>query len=354
LVDYEDLHAALDEARTWWPLAFGGDAEGINWDEALAKACDLSNERSAATALGELLLPRSLIEVAQGLRGPARAELVVNPSRGLASVPWELLVLPDDGRRLIDIFDVRSAVPATVIGAPRHAQGSLHGAPMYVVDPVTGLPAVLTVAACEAWETRTATLDWQPQSYVDRELLRTSLAACRPSRLTFFGHCVPASEDASATGIMLSDHGGVPGSTKPIAGGRSLAAHDLLTDGSHQPTRQGQDLSWTFPPRVALIACGSGLDQTFLEPLGLVAALIESGADVVVASRWVLPSDLVTHGATTALGLAVDACLMDGWPTRALNAWKREKLLEWTTEPRLSNCPALWSSMVSYEVPSSF
>ena len=45
-----------------------------------------------------------------------------------------------------------------------------------------------------------------------------------------------------------------------------------------------------MPPRVALLACGSGGDYQFDEATGLVAAMILGGAQLVTATLWSLPT----------------------------------------------------------------
>lgn len=349
ILDVDDVDDVLESAYEWWPLSIVGADPELDLGAALRAAADPLKESAAAENLGELLLPEGLVDRVDLATSSRRPQLVVNPSPSLASLPWEVLTLPGDGRRLVEVFDVRMAVPATVVGAFRPPGREYYSEAVFVVDPVTRLGRVLPTESVSAWERRIGTAPWFPQEFVDREMLKAHLLTQQPRRLTFFGHCLPAAEDASAAGIMLSDHAAVPGATRSVSGGRPLAAHDLLAESAGN----GDAGMWSLPPNVGLVACGSGLDQAFPEPLGLVAAVMERGADVVMASRWTLPSDQTTGGATTALGLAVDEALASSDPISHLNEWKRQQLRAWVDAPSLGTSPVLWASIAAYSMPSA-
>lgn len=70
----------------------------------------------------------------------------------------------------------------------------------------------------------------------------------------------------------------MPGDANAIGDHRPLTASDLMA------------LRLPMPPRVALLACGSGGDYQFDEATGLVAAMILNGAQLVTATLWSLPT----------------------------------------------------------------
>jgi len=109
-----------------------------------------------------------------------------------------------------------------------------------------------------------------------------------------------------------------------------------------------------MPNRVALIACESGGEVRFAEPVGLVAAALHAGAQYVTATRWTLPTDAglrrFAPGATpetTVLPdsvVAVDAAHEASDPVAALNNWQREKAERWEAKGRLEDSPIIWGA----------
>src|SRR6201999_888312 len=83
---------------------------------------------------------------------------------------------------------------------------------------------------------------------------------------------------ADRAAIHLACTAGAPGDADPIGDPRPLTASDLMS------------LRLPMPPRVALLACGSGGDYQFDEATGLVAAMILGGAQLVTARSWSLPT----------------------------------------------------------------
>src|SRR5262249_38955493 len=117
----------------------------------------------------------------------------------------------------------------------------------------------------------------------DRRWL-AALLAQTPSRLLYVGHA--SSADAQHDHAAQADHAALhlactaaaPGDADTIGDHRPLTAPDLMS------------LRLPMPPRVALLACGSGGDYRFDEAAGLVAAMILGGAQLVTATLWSLPT----------------------------------------------------------------
>lgn len=118
-------------------------------------------------------------------------------------------------------------------------------------------------------------------------------------RLLYVGHVSGApveggqSEDVT---LHLCCGPGTEGLTDMVRAHRPLSAKDLLL--GTLPLRAdgvpGAGL-WPAPARVALIACESGGDLRFAESFGLASAMIHNGAELVTATRWVLPTSFAFH-----------------------------------------------------------
>ena len=83
---------------------------------------------------------------------------------------------------------------------------------------------------------------------------------------------------ADRAALHLACTASIPGDADAIGDHRPLTASDLMS------------LRLPMPPRVALLACGSGGDYQFDEATGLVAAMILGGAQLVTATLWSLPT----------------------------------------------------------------
>ncbi|MDX3128322.1 hypothetical protein PV367_00510 [Streptomyces europaeiscabiei] len=143
--------------------------------------------------------------------------------------------------------------------------------------------------------------------------------------------------------------------TEPVRTHRPLSAKDLLL--GTLPLRAdgvpGAQL-WPAPPRVALIACESGGDLRFAESFGLATAVIHNGAQLVTATRWVLPTSFAFHRPAglpqsvrplTEAVVAVDAAHEDHDPVRRLRAWQRQQLDRWRADGRIEHSPLLWAAL---------
>nr|BFF27864.1 hypothetical protein GCM10025732_58290 [Glycomyces mayteni] len=184
---------------------------------------------------------------------------------------------------------------------------------------------------------------------VDREALEPRLAEA--ARFLYVGHVTTSKHGLDAR-LHLSCGPGTTGRAAVVNGHRPLTAADLLL--GHRP---GPASPWRMPNRVALIACESGGEVRFAEPVGLVAAAIHTGASYVTATRWTLPTDEgLRHfapGATAATTVlpeavrAVDAAHGAPDPVAALNAWQRAKADRWEAEGRLEDCPVVWAAFAT-------
>ncbi len=116
-------------------------------------------------------------------------------------------------------------------------------------------------------------------------------------------------------------------------------------------------LQLPIPPRVALLACGSGGDYQFDEATGLVAAMILGGAELVTATLWSLPTAAAyrqfagEHSVDpmAAVVIAVDAAHDEAEGGRAVNRWQREQMRRWR-EGDLAASPLYWAAMVTFAV----
>jgi hypothetical protein len=114
-----------------------------------------------------------------------------------------------------------------------------------------------------------------------------------------------------------------------------------------------------MPPRVALLACGSGGDYQFDEATGLVAAMILSGAQLVTATLWSLPTTAAYRRFAAAgddkadpmadVVIAVDRAHEDTEAGCAVNRWQRAQLRRWR-EGDLAASPLYWGALVTFAV----
>ncbi|MEU1547542.1 CHAT domain-containing protein [Nocardia sp. NPDC005745] len=346
---------------------------------------DYEREYAVAQALSRALLPYGLAAQLYELwqRG-VRPHIRLQPSPRVAQVPWELIA-PDRDVRLIDIADVSLLAPASVVQAPgRIARAWTETAAhpiVAVLDPrIPGFRADSTLGSVLGRMTPEAPLARRMARYlaedrlrpevagpvdafrrtdVDRDWLGAALRA-GASRLIYVGHVTAAapesgrSEDAE---LHLACTADAVGFAEPSRTHRPLTAKDLLlgTHTIHPDPVAGPQL-WPMPSRVALIACESGGDMRFSEALGLTAAMITGGAELVTASRWPLPTDFafqrVAGAPAQALPLQEAICAIDEAheqpdPVTALAAWQRDRSTAWRDTGRIEHSPVLWAAFAT-------
>jgi tetratricopeptide (TPR) repeat protein len=363
----------------------GEGAQGMRRAFETGAMSDHTAEQRLARLLAEALWPDGLTAQIREVSAAGGRPLVrIQPSPGVAQVPWELLAVDDDGTRLIDLADVVTTAPASLRRpgpATRPAPDADAGADavVLVLDPrVPGFradsplgsvlgppgsdPALLSfvqsrldaggvvppvATAAEALRRTDLDRDWLG------EALRKGAR-----RLLYVGHVSGApveggqSEDVT---LHLCCGPGTEGLTDMVRAHRPLSAKDLLL--GTLPLRAdgvpGAGL-WPAPARVALIACESGGDLRFAESFGLASAMIHNGAELVTATRWVLPTSFAFHRLgglpesvrpLTEAVVAVDAAHEDEDPVRRLGVWQRERLDRWRTGGRIEDSPLLWAAM---------
>ncbi|MFQ6329581.1 CHAT domain-containing protein [Nocardia sp. CWNU-33] len=343
------------------------------------------SEYLVAQALSRALLPYGLAVQLYDLytRG-IRPHIRLQPSPRLAQVPWEIIA-PDPALRLVDIADVSLLAPAGIVhsrGRTARAWHDMREQPVVaVLDPripgyradsilgsVLGRMDADTPVARRFAEYHTLgrllpavedAIEAFRRTDVDRDWLGKALRE-GASRLVYVGHVTAAapesgqSEDAE---LHLSCTADTVGFAAPTRAHRPLSAKDLLL-GTHTLTQDPLDgpQLWPIPSRVALIACESGGDMRFSEALGLVAAMINGGAELVTASRWPLPTDLAfqrlagappeAHPLQDAI-CAIDAAHEHPDPTTALAEWQRARLTQWRTDRSIEHSPILWAAFAT-------
>ncbi|MFE6824772.1 hypothetical protein [Streptomyces sp. NPDC057690] len=177
-------------------------------------------------------------------------------------------------------------------------------------------------------------------------------------RLMYVGHVsgAPVEGGQSEDGTLhLCCGPETVGLAEPVRGHRPLAAKDLLL-GTLPLRADGEPGAriWPAPRRVALIGCESGGDLRFAESFGPATAMIHNGAELVTATRWVLPTNLAFHrlaGLSTSVRplseaiVAVDTAHEHHDPVHLLGRWQREQLDHWRSGGRIEHSPLLWAAM---------
>ncbi|MEU6560425.1 CHAT domain-containing protein [Nocardia nova] len=360
------------------------DPAGLEQSLTTGAFSDRSSEYELAQALSRALLPQGLAMQLHALmvRG-VRPHIRLQPSPRVAQVPWEILA-PDPALRLIDIADVSLLAPAGIVHAPDRAERTWAAdrelPVIAVLDPrVPGFRADSELGSVLGRMSATAPLAERVAGYLARQRLRPEvsepLAAFRrtdldrdrlsallragASRLIYVGHVTaapPESGQSENAELHLCCTADTSGFADRLRTHRPLSAKDLLL-GTHTLDAEpvaGPQL-WPMPSRVALIACESGGDLRFTEALGLVAAMINGGAELVTATRWPLPTDLAFQrlaGATEATPLhdvvcAVDAAHEQPDPIATLAHWQRERLTTWRETGTIENSPLLWAAFAT-------
>jgi CHAT domain len=371
-------------------------------------------ELTVAYILGVLLIGTPGWQLLQECMGSPRAVLFVSPSARLARVPWGLLAMPKsgpskeelvrarqeaitasgrvaaqipwqladinehtDGHRLMELVDVLMAVPPNIVHSPRTPAGwdsRRDNPPLLVLDPrvpgqrpdsplgsVLGRPSSQTPLA----EHYTELMRRRPvlpgvdgvvelfrRADADRAWLATLLAQA-PSRLMYVGHASSADGDPNHAGradraaLHLACAAAIPGDADAIGAHRPLTASDLISSGL------------PIPPRVALLACGSGGDYRFDEATGLVAAMILGGAQLVTATLWSLPTAAAYRQFAAAAGergdpmadlvVAVDGAHEAVDAGCAVNRWQRAQMRRWR-DGDVAATPLYWGALVTFAV----
>ncbi|HEY0229470.1 MAG TPA: CHAT domain-containing protein [Mycobacterium sp.] len=333
--------------------------------------------RLARVPWGLLAVPKS----GPGKEGLVRArqEAITTSGRKAARIPWQLADIDEhtDGHRLIELVDVLMAVPPNIVHAPRTPAGwhsRKDGPPLLVLDPrvpgqrpdselgsVLGRPSAQTPLAQHFAEAATQrpvlpateeVVELFRRQDADRGWLATQLEH-QPSRLLYVGHASSADSDsehasrADRAAIHLACTASIHGDADTIGDHRPLTASDLMS------------LRWPMPPRVAVLACGSGGDYRFDEATGLVAALILSGAQLVTATLWSLPTTAAYRRFAAAgddaadpmadVVIAVDSAHDDTEAGCAVNRWQRAQMRRWRAGD-LTASPLYWGALITFAV----
>ncbi len=410
VVEEPILLAALEELRGALPDPEGAETLADALDRALTAGPFATPERELTLAyiLGVLLISAPAWQLLGECVADPRPLLYISPSARLARIPWGLLAVPlagpsreelvaaraaaittrgttaaripwqradistlTEGHRLMELVDVLMAVPPNIAHAPRTpTQWSERqdGAPLLVLDPrVPGqrpdspLGSVLGRPSGESRLSRhfaevMARRPVLPEAASAVELFRRTdadrgwLAALlqqAPSRLLYVGHASAADRAhgyADRAAIHLACTAALPGGAEPVGDHRPLLAADLMS------------AQLPMPPRVALLACGSGGDYQFDEATGLVAATVLCGSQLVTATLWSLPTTAGYRRFTSSIGdpmadvvIAVDDAHQADDAALALNRWQRAQMRRWR-DGDTSASPLYWAALVSFGV----
>lgn len=325
--------------------------------------------RLARVPWGLLAVPKSGPSKEELVR--ARQDAITAGGRAAARIPWQLADIGQhtDGYRLMELVDVLLAVPPNIVHAPRvpaRWETRKDGAPLLILDPrvpgqrpdsalgsVLGRPEPETPLArhfTDVLRRRSVlpAVDDAVELFRRRDADRTWLAkllAQAPSRLLYVGHASSAGGQADRAALHLADTAETPGDADAIGDHRPLTASDLMA------------LRLPMPPRVALLACGSGGDYQFDEAAGLVAATILGGAQLVTATLWSLPTAAAYRQFTTLAAdpmadvvAAVDrAHDGDADAGCAVDRWQRDRMRRWR-DGDLTASPLYWGAVVTFAV----
>ncbi|MFJ6894401.1 hypothetical protein [Streptomyces hokutonensis] len=365
-------------------LPGAGDGPGGMRRAFTGALAEHDSERRLARTLAEALWPEGLTaQIRQVSERAGRPLVRIQPSPRVAQVPWELLAVDDADVRLIDLADVVTTAPASLRPRKPSAAATTKSADtdpvVLVLDPrvpgfradsplgsVLGPPgsdpellslvrrhldtgaAVPSVATpAEAFRRTDLDRDWL--SGVLRKGAR---------RLLYVGHVsgAPVEGGQSEDGTLhLSCAAETVGLTEPLRTHRPLSAKDLLL-GTLPLRADGEPGAriWPAPARVALIGCESGGDLRFAESFGPATAMLHNGAELVTATRWVLPTSFAFHRLAhlpdsvrplSEAIVAVDAAHEHEDPVHRLGRWQREQLDRWRADGRIEYSPLLWAAL---------
>lgn len=360
-------------------------ADRIEYALTAGAFADYDAEHDLAQALSRTLLPYGLAAQLYDLhvRG-VRPHIRLQPSPRTAQIPWELLA-PDPGLRLLDIADISQLAPSGLVHTPGRTTriwARTRELPIVaVLDPrVPGFRADSALGSVLGRMSAHAPLAERIGEYLAGDRIRPAVsdpveafrredldrawlsAALRAgaSRLLYVGHVTaapPESGRSEHARLHMACSADTSGLAAPERTHRPLSARDLIL-GTHTldaDPRTGPEL-WPIPSRVALIACESGGDLRFGEPLGLLAAMINGGAELITAGRWALPTDLAyrrfagvpadRHPLQETV-CAIDAAHERPDPVAALMRWQRERLAAWRDTRSVGDSPLLWAAFAT-------
>ncbi|MFD4856304.1 hypothetical protein [Streptomyces atratus] len=374
-----EVAGAIRELAAALPGA-GEGAAGMRRAFESGALADHRAERQLAQTLGEALWPEGLTAQIRQVSARAGRPLVrIQPSPRVAQVPWELLAVDNTDTRLLDLADVVTTAPTSLRRQKTAERPAPDSRPVVLVlDPrvpgfradsplgsVLGPPGSdpellslvqrhLDAGAVEPSPTTPA--EAFRRTDLDRDWLGRVLRK-GARRLMYVGHIsgAPVEGGQSEDGTLhLCCGPETVGLTEPVRTHRPLSAKDLLL-GTLPLRGDGEPgaLIWPAPPRVALIGCESGGDLQFAESFGLATAMLHSGAELVTATRWILPTSFAFHRLAdvpesvrplSELIVAVDAAHEDRDPVHRLGRWQRERLARWRADGRIEHSPLLWAA----------
>jgi hypothetical protein len=416
VIDEPTLLAALQELADALPEPRPSESRRDAIDRALTSGpfAAPDTELTVAYILGVLLIGTPGWQLLTECLASPRAVLFISPSARLARVPWGLLAMPKsgptaeeliraraasftsagvtpaqipwqladigmhtDGYRLMELVDVLLAVPPNIVHSPRAPASwasRQDGPPVLVLDPrvpgqlpdsalgsVLGRPSAQTPLARHF----TGLMQRRPvlpavdaavqlfrRQDADRGWLALLLAQT-PSRLMYVGHASSADRGPDHVGradraaLHLACTATISGDAGAVGDHRPLTASDLIS------------LRLPIPPRVALLACGSGGDYQFDEPTGLVAAMILGGAQLVTATLWSLPTTAAYRqfaprcddpaDPMADIVVAVDRAHQTVEAGCAVNHWQREQMRRWRAGV-ITASPLYWGALVTFAV----
>jgi len=370
----------------------------------------LQAEAPFSAKLAEKLMPKSvrdalIIACQHGVRPVVR----LMPAQSLAQVPWELLPMEVESghgetviaqaARLIEIADivygVSDGIHESRSSSPRERSGP-DISTCYIVDPWTSVEGRVIVQSSGPLHTRVRASKVSPpvgHSVTRQDLSRILCGDSPPDHLVYVGHVAHAGKGPGSTGLLLSDSEFVYGRgalvVRSTAGEsntatRPLTAADLI-EGSLGLDRYVPELEiaegkiradlqapwggalgvderagatiWPMPPRVAIIACDSGGDLRDVEPFGLATAVINAGAEAVVATKWALLTDAGVNSVTanadhplTRLALMADDALREEDVFLAVCEIQRTLLTHWRSGSSASVAnPLFWAALTCYD-----
>ena len=381
----DEVDRAVRELAAALPGA-GEGAAGMHRAFVSGALADHRTERQLARTLGEALWPEGLTaQIRQVSERAGRPLVRIQPSPRVAQIPWELLAVDDADTRLIDLVDVVTTAPTSLRRQHIADRPARDGGPVVLVlDPrVPGFRADSPLGSVLGPPGSDPELLSLVRRHLDAGAVEPSLAAPEeafrrtdldrdwlsgvlrkgPRRLMYVGHVsgAPVEGGQSEDGTLhLCCGPDTAGLAEPVRSHRPLSAKDLLlgTLPSRADGEPGARI-WPAPPRVALIGCESGGDLRFAESFGLATAMLHNGADLVTASRWVLPTSFAFHrlaGLPESVRplseaiVAVDAAHEDDDPVHRLGRWQRERLDRWRADGRIEHSPLLWAALTSIVV----
>ncbi|BBZ76064.1 hypothetical protein MANY_14010 [Mycolicibacterium anyangense] len=410
VVEEPILLAAIEELQGALPDPQGGETLAEALDRALTSGPFASPDRELTLAyiLGVLLICAPAWQLLADCAAGPRPLLYISPSARLARIPWGLVAVPltgpsrdeliaaradaittrgtraariawqladidtlTEGRRLMELADVVMAVPPNITHSARTSVSWAErrsGPVLLVLDPrvpgqrpdsalgsVLGRPSAETVLSRHFGQVMVqravlpdagSAVDLFRRSDADRGWLADQLRH-RPGRLLYVGHASAADRAhgyADRAAIHLACTSALPGAAEPVGDHRPLLAADLMS------------AQLPMPPRVALLACGSGGDYQFDEATGLVAAMVLCGSQLVTATLWSLPT---TAGYRRFAGrltdpmaevvVAVDEAHESEDAIVALNQWQRDQMRRWR-DGDTSASPLYWAALVTFSV----